>query len=66
MIGFEVKKDSAIRFRINSFLKREFQDLLKERGISITDFFEKKVMDELRKEGRTIIVKIDPQKIIQE
>jgi antitoxin component of RelBE/YafQ-DinJ toxin-antitoxin module len=59
----QILKDSSITVRVNSLVKKEFKDLLNERGLSITDFVKNAIVNELKKEGRSVHLKIE-EKII--
>jgi antitoxin component of RelBE/YafQ-DinJ toxin-antitoxin module len=59
----QILKDSSITIRVNSLVKKEFKDLLNERGLSITDFVKNAIVNELKKEGRSVHLKIE-EKII--
>jgi antitoxin component of RelBE/YafQ-DinJ toxin-antitoxin module len=61
--SFKMIKDTAINIRVNSFIKDEFKTLLAEQGLSITQFIEEVMIRELKKEGRTVTVKIE-EKIV--
>lgn len=54
-----ILNDSSITVRVNSLIKEEFKNLLNERGLSITDFVKSAMINELKKEGRSVHLKIE-------
>lgn len=52
-----LKKDNLFQSRINTRIKREFSSLAKSKGLSASEYFNRLVLKELKREG--VSIKVD-------
>jgi hypothetical protein len=57
--NFRLIKDAYIQLRLNSSIKAAIKELVEENNSTLSAFVEKALISELKREGKTVTVKIE-------